>query len=136
MGANTRLFFPHPTGRSQSATSSCIPHGSYFVLLVLLLVPAPLRTILLLLFLASSTLGIPAISTLLVLAVAGGEECGDTWLGTHHAGGALSSPTLSFSHRALAGGIRLPWCRKDPAGGSPGRAPVQAHLHPGEVGDG
>ncbi|KAM4794567.1 protein brambleberry-like [Cyanocitta cristata] len=63
---------PDPDGQSRSATSSCIPQSSYFVLLVLLLVPAPLRTILLvLLFLASSTLGIPAISTLLVLAVPG-----------------------------------------------------------------
>ncbi|XP_041892474.1 uncharacterized protein LOC121668626 [Corvus kubaryi] len=125
---------PDPDGQSQSATSSCIPQSSYFVLLVLLLVPAPLRTILLfLLFLASSTLGIPAISTLLVLAVAGGEKCGDIRLGTHNAGGALSSPSLLFSHRALAGGIRLPWCQKDPAGGSPGRAPVPAHLHPGEI---
>lgn len=50
--------------------------------------------------------------------------------------GALSSPTLSFSHRALAAGIQLPWCRKDPANGSPGKGSVPAHLHPGEVGDG
>ncbi|CAN8183637.1 unnamed protein product [Coccothraustes coccothraustes] len=62
---------PDLDGQSQSVTSSCIPHGSYFVLLVLLLVPASFRAILLLLFLASSTLGIPAISTLLVLAAAG-----------------------------------------------------------------
>ncbi|XP_037985922.1 protein brambleberry-like [Motacilla alba alba] len=62
---------PDLDGQSQSVTSSCIPHGSYFPLLVLPLVPASFRAILLLLFLASSALGIPAISTLLVLAAAG-----------------------------------------------------------------
>lgn len=74
----------HPTGQSQSATSSSIPHSSYFMLLILLLVPASFWAILLLLFLASSILGTSAISTLLVLAVAGGDECGATSLGTHH----------------------------------------------------
>lgn len=127
----------HPAGHSQSATSSCIPHGSFFMLLFLPLVPASFRAILLLLFLASSTLSIPGISTLLVLAVAGGDKCGNTWMGIHHpGGGALSSPTLLFSHRVLAGGICVPCCWKDPASGSPGRAPVPAHLHPREVGDG
>ncbi|XP_056341446.1 protein brambleberry-like [Oenanthe melanoleuca] len=62
---------PDLAGQSQSATSSCIPHSSYFMLLVLPLVPASLQAVLLLLFLASSALGIPATSTLLVLAVAG-----------------------------------------------------------------
>ncbi|TRZ13046.1 hypothetical protein HGM15179_014077 [Zosterops borbonicus] len=62
---------PDLDGHSQSATSSCIPHGSFFMLLFLPLVPASFRAILLLLFLASSTLSIPGISTLLVLAVAG-----------------------------------------------------------------
>ncbi|XP_030827523.1 uncharacterized protein LOC115917540 [Camarhynchus parvulus] len=62
---------PDLDGQSQSVTSSCIPHSSYFVLLVLPLVPASFQAIFLLLFLASSTLGIPAISTLLVLAAAG-----------------------------------------------------------------
>ncbi|XP_039921017.1 uncharacterized protein LOC120753128 [Hirundo rustica] len=62
---------PDLDGQSRSATSLCVPHGSYFLLLFLPLVPASLRAILLLLFLASSALGIPATSTLLVLAVAG-----------------------------------------------------------------
>ncbi|XP_053834250.1 uncharacterized protein LOC128807715 isoform X2 [Vidua macroura] len=62
---------PDLGGQSQSATSSCVPYGSYFTLLVLPLVPASFRAIFLLLFLASSALGIPAISTFLVLAVAG-----------------------------------------------------------------
>ncbi|KAM6102870.1 uncharacterized protein LJ206_010436 [Theristicus caerulescens] len=60
-----------PGGQSPSAISTCILHGSYFVLLVTLLVPVPPRAILLLLFLASSALGIPALSTLLALAAAG-----------------------------------------------------------------
>nr|XP_041570037.1 uncharacterized protein LOC115493583 isoform X2 [Taeniopygia guttata] len=59
---------PDLDGKSQSATSSCMP---YLTLLVLPLVPASFRVILLLLFLASSALGIPAISTFLVLAAAG-----------------------------------------------------------------
>lgn len=79
----------HPAGHSQSATSSCIPHGSFFMLLFLPLVPASFRAILLLLFLASSTLSIPGIFTLLVLAVAGGDKCGNTWMGIHHPGGEL-----------------------------------------------
>ncbi|XP_051467378.1 protein brambleberry-like [Apus apus] len=63
-----------PTGRSPSAISTCVLHG--FVLLVGLLVLKPPHAILLfLLFLVSSTLGellgIPALSALLVLAVAG-----------------------------------------------------------------
>ncbi|XP_039570418.1 uncharacterized protein LOC120504710 [Passer montanus] len=62
---------PAPDGQSQSVTSSCIPHGSYLALLVLPLVPPPFRPILLLLFLASRALGVPATSTLLVLAAAG-----------------------------------------------------------------
>ncbi|KAL9869897.1 protein brambleberry-like isoform 3-T3 [Geothlypis trichas] len=62
---------PDLDGQSQSVTSSCIPHSSYFVLLALPLVPASFQAIFLLLFFASSTLGIPAISTLLVLAAAG-----------------------------------------------------------------
>ncbi|XP_053800351.1 uncharacterized protein LOC128789002 isoform X1 [Vidua chalybeata] len=62
---------PDLGGQSQSATSSCVPYGSYFTLLVLPLVPASFRAIFLLLFLASSALGIPAISTFLVLAAAG-----------------------------------------------------------------
>uniref|UniRef100_A0A8C3QZC1 Uncharacterized protein n=1 Tax=Cyanoderma ruficeps TaxID=181631 RepID=A0A8C3QZC1_9PASS len=62
---------PDLDGQSQSATSSCIPHGSYFMLLFLPLVPASFQAILLLLFFASSAVGIPAVSTLLVLAVAG-----------------------------------------------------------------
>ncbi|KAF4802817.1 hypothetical protein TURU_021670 [Turdus rufiventris] len=62
---------PDLDGQSQSATSSSIPHSSYFMLLILLLVPASFQAILLLLFLASSILGTSAISTLLVLAVAG-----------------------------------------------------------------
>ncbi|XP_018771829.1 uncharacterized protein LOC108962334 [Serinus canaria] len=62
---------PDLDGQSQSVITSCIPHSLYLVLLFLPLVPASFRAILLLLFLASSTLGIPAISTLLVLAAAG-----------------------------------------------------------------
>ncbi|XP_066193186.1 protein brambleberry-like [Sylvia atricapilla] len=62
---------PDLDGQSQSATSFFIPHSSYFMLPFLPLVPASFQAIFLLLFLASSTLGIPAISTLLVLAVAG-----------------------------------------------------------------
>ncbi|XP_072707883.1 protein brambleberry-like isoform X2 [Ciconia boyciana] len=64
-----------PAGRSPSAISTGILHSSCFVLVVVLLVPTPPRAILLLLFLASSTLGellgIPALSTLLALAMAG-----------------------------------------------------------------
>ncbi|KAM9235916.1 protein brambleberry-like [Leptosomus discolor] len=64
-----------PAGRTPSAISTFILHGSYLVLLVALLVPTPPRAILLLLFLASSALsellGIPALSALLALAVAG-----------------------------------------------------------------
>ncbi|KAK4826823.1 hypothetical protein QYF61_011631 [Mycteria americana] len=64
-----------PAGQSPSAISTGILHSSYFVLLVVLLVPTPPRAILLLLFLASSALGellgIPALSALLALAVAG-----------------------------------------------------------------
>ncbi|KAM7072196.1 uncharacterized protein M8220_013168 isoform 2-T3 [Acridotheres tristis] len=62
---------PDLDGQSQSAAFSCIPHSSYFMLLVLPLVPASFQAILLLLFLISSTLSISAISILLVLAVAG-----------------------------------------------------------------
>ncbi|XP_071278085.1 protein brambleberry-like [Agelaius tricolor] len=62
---------PDLGGQSQSVTSSCIPHSSYFTLLALPLVPASFQAIFLLLFLASSALGIPAISILLVLAAAG-----------------------------------------------------------------
>ncbi|XP_064562860.1 uncharacterized protein LOC135444714 isoform X1 [Zonotrichia leucophrys gambelii] len=62
---------PDLDGQSQSVISSCIPHSSYFTLLVLPLVPASFQATFLLLFLASSALGIPAISTLLVLAAAG-----------------------------------------------------------------
>ncbi|XP_027766316.1 protein brambleberry-like [Empidonax traillii] len=58
-------------GQSPGATSTLVPHGSFSALLVLLLVPAPLRVILLLLFLVSSALGMPELSALLVLAVAG-----------------------------------------------------------------
>ncbi|XP_017695420.1 PREDICTED: uncharacterized protein LOC108510262 isoform X2 [Lepidothrix coronata] len=63
---------PNPDGQSPSATSTFIPPGSYSALLVLLLVLALLWVILLLLlFLASRALGIPELSALLVLAVAG-----------------------------------------------------------------
>ncbi|XP_040979104.1 protein brambleberry-like isoform X2 [Aquila chrysaetos chrysaetos] len=79
----------NPAGWSPSAISTCILHGSYFVLLVALLVPMLPRAILLLFFLASSALsellGIPALSALLALAVAA------QWLvaaGRHGAGGA------------------------------------------------
>ncbi|XP_027564583.1 uncharacterized protein LOC113981404, partial [Neopelma chrysocephalum] len=61
---------PNPDGQSPSATSTFIPPGSYSALLVLLLVLA-LLWVILLLFLASSALGIPELSALLVLAVAG-----------------------------------------------------------------
>ncbi|XP_069709251.1 protein brambleberry-like [Phaenicophaeus curvirostris] len=64
-----------PTGQSPNVISTCILHGSYFVLLVSLLVPMLPRAILLLLFLASSVLaellGISALFALLVLALAG-----------------------------------------------------------------
>ncbi|XP_074880205.1 protein brambleberry-like [Buteo buteo] len=64
-----------PAGWSPSAISTCILHGSYFVLLAALLVPMLPRPILLLFFLASSALGellgVPALSALLALAVAG-----------------------------------------------------------------
>ncbi|XP_050771717.1 protein brambleberry-like isoform X2 [Gymnogyps californianus] len=90
-----------PAGRSPGAISTCILHGSFFVLLVALLVPTPPRAILLLLFLASSTLsellGIPALSTLLALAVAG------QWLvasARHGAGGSwLVPPREEPRHR-------------------------------------
>ncbi|XP_027764442.1 uncharacterized protein LOC114070988 [Empidonax traillii] len=62
---------PSPDGQSPGATSTLVPHGSFSALLVLLLVPAPLRVILLLLVLVSSALGMPELSALLVLAVAG-----------------------------------------------------------------
>ncbi|XP_032549331.1 uncharacterized protein LOC116789522 isoform X2 [Chiroxiphia lanceolata] len=62
---------PNPDGQSPSATSTFIPPGSYSALLVLLLVLALLWVILLLLFLASRALGIPELSALLVLTVAG-----------------------------------------------------------------
>ncbi|XP_053914934.1 protein brambleberry-like isoform X2 [Cuculus canorus] len=62
-------------GQRPSVISTCILHGSYFVLLVVLLVPTLPRAILLLLFLTSSILaellGISALLALLVLAVAG-----------------------------------------------------------------
>ncbi|OPJ86837.1 hypothetical protein AV530_008869 [Patagioenas fasciata monilis] len=72
-----------PAGRSPSFTSRIL-HGSCFMLLVTLLVPTSPRVTFLLLFLASSALSdllsIPALSALLVLAVAG------QWLVTvtHH----------------------------------------------------
>lgn len=76
-GCQQRALAPCPTGQSPSAISTCILHGSYLVLLVALLVPTPPRAILLLL--AFSVLGeflnIPALSTLLALAVAGGDRC-------------------------------------------------------------
>ncbi|XP_075271542.1 protein brambleberry-like [Opisthocomus hoazin] len=57
-------------GSSPGAISTL--HGSYFILLSAFLVPTwPRAAILLLLFLASSTLGIPALSALLALAMAG-----------------------------------------------------------------
>ncbi|XP_064495090.1 protein brambleberry-like isoform X2 [Pseudopipra pipra] len=64
---------PNPDGQSPSATSTFIPPGSYSALLVLLLVLALLWLILLLLllFLAASAFGIPELSALLALAVAG-----------------------------------------------------------------
>ncbi|XP_009880575.1 PREDICTED: protein brambleberry-like [Charadrius vociferus] len=63
----------HPAGQSPSAISTFILHGSYFALLVALLVPMPPRAILLLLAFGvlGELLGIPALSTLLVLAMAG-----------------------------------------------------------------
>ncbi|XP_077637677.1 uncharacterized protein LOC144245944 [Lonchura striata] len=67
-GCHHQDLLPHPTGQSQSSTSSCVP---YLTLLVLPLVPASFQAIFLLLFLASSALGISAISTFLVLASAG-----------------------------------------------------------------
>ncbi|XP_074942083.1 protein brambleberry-like isoform X3 [Phalacrocorax aristotelis] len=86
-----------PAGQSQSATSTRILHGSYFVLLVTLLLPMPPRAILLLLLFLGELLGIPALSTLLVLAVAG------QWLvvATHRgAGGAwLMLPWEQPHHR-------------------------------------
>ncbi|XP_074434118.1 protein brambleberry-like isoform X3 [Larus michahellis] len=62
-----------PAGQSPSAISTCILHGSYLLLLVALLVPMPPRAILLLLAFSilGELLGIPALSTLLALAVAG-----------------------------------------------------------------
>ncbi|XP_014820748.1 PREDICTED: protein brambleberry-like isoform X2 [Calidris pugnax] len=62
-----------PAGQSPSAISTCILHGSYLVLLVALLVPTPPRAILLLLTFSvlGEFLNIPALSTLLALAVAG-----------------------------------------------------------------
>jgi len=96
MGAGGRLgaggcghqdLGPCPAGSSPGAISTL--HGSCFILLSAFLVPTwPRAAILLLLFLASSTLGIPALSALLALAMAGGDGCGGTWLGTHRPGGA------------------------------------------------
>ncbi|KAM6375935.1 uncharacterized protein FN964_001855 [Alca torda] len=59
--------------QSPSAISTCVLHGSYLVLLVALLVLMPPRAMLLLLAFSilGEFLGIPALSTLLALAVAG-----------------------------------------------------------------
>ncbi|XP_054674417.1 protein brambleberry-like isoform X2 [Grus americana] len=63
------------SGRSPSAISTCILYGSYVLLLVMLLVPTPPRTIVILLFLACSALSellsIPALFALLAFAMAG-----------------------------------------------------------------
>lgn len=81
-GCQRQALAPCPAGWSPSAISTCILHGSYFVLLAALLVPMLPRPILLLFFLASSALGellgVPALSALLALAVAGGDGSGGT----------------------------------------------------------
>lgn len=92
-GCQRQALAPCPAGWSPSAISTCILHGSYFVLLVALLVPMLPRAILLLFFLASSTLGellgIPALSAFLALAVAGGDGSGGTPEWAHAALGVL-----------------------------------------------
>ncbi|XP_074434115.1 protein brambleberry-like isoform X1 [Larus michahellis] len=72
-GCHHWALSPCPAGQSPSAISTCILHGSYLLLLVALLVPMPPRAILLLLAFSilGELLGIPALSTLLALAVAG-----------------------------------------------------------------
>uniref|UniRef100_A0A8D2N7G1 Uncharacterized protein n=1 Tax=Zonotrichia albicollis TaxID=44394 RepID=A0A8D2N7G1_ZONAL len=100
---------PDLDGQSQSVISSCIPHSSYFTLLVLPLVPASFQATFLLLFLASSALGIPAISTLLVLAAAGGDKCGDSGWGHSTLGEGLcplSTSCFPTGHWLLASGCR------------------------------
>lgn len=118
----------HPTGQSQSATSSSIPHSSYFMLLILLLVPASFWAILLLLFLASSILGTSAISTLLVLAVAGGMSVGPPgWGHTTLCGGSVLFHPLVFPQgigwwhppAAVPEGSGQWFPRKSPGTGSP-----------------
>ncbi|KAM6087860.1 protein brambleberry-like isoform 2-T2 [Chlamydotis macqueenii] len=87
----------YPTGQNPSAVSTCIQHGSYFVLLVALLVATPPRAILLPLFLASSVLGkllgIPALSALLAVAVAG------HWLVVATRRNALEARSVFHRHR-------------------------------------
>lgn len=79
---------PNPSGLSPGAVPTCVLHGSYFLLLALLLaflqVPAPPRALLLLLVLSSALgelrgaepIGFPALTALLSLAVAGGMGFG------------------------------------------------------------
>lgn len=137
-GWQHRVLAPCPTGRSPSAISTCTLHGSYFVLLVMLLVPTPPRAIL---FLASSALsellGIPAVSTLLALAVAGEDGCGGTWLGTHHPGGAVG---VGWGCSALSHPLDSPqgsgWWRPptavlgEPGWCFPGKSPVTGSPPP------
>ncbi|KQK80681.1 protein brambleberry-like protein [Amazona aestiva] len=79
----------NPHGQSSSVISTCILYVSYFMLLVALLVPTLPRVTILLLFLISSTLSgvlsIPALSSLLALALAG------QWLVAVYCGGAVQA---------------------------------------------
>lgn len=88
-GCQCRPLTPRPTGWSPTTISTCVLHGSYFVLLVTLLVPTPLSSS------SSSPLAplvssfsILALSALLAIAVAGGDRGEGTWLGTQCPGGA------------------------------------------------
>lgn len=132
-GCQHQALAPHSAGWTPSAISTCILHGSCFVLLVVLLVATPSRAILLLLFLASSALGIPVLSTFLAFAVAGGE--GPGWKlstpGFYGLGVLGPLPPSCFPHRAVGVDGHLPQCW-----GSQDKALSLAHLHPNQVGDG
>ncbi|XP_071594662.1 protein brambleberry-like isoform X4 [Heliangelus exortis] len=124
-----------PSGSSPSAISTCILQG--FGVLVGLLVPTPPRAVLLLLLLlllAFSTLGdllgIQALTTSLLLSMAGGEWVqGGPW-GCYKGGlrVLLPSPTLWPSCRTVSGDCHPSWCSESLA--SVSLSPT--HLHPGE----
>lgn len=110
MGAGARMgasgyqhqaLAPCPAGQSSSVISTCILYGSYFMLLVSLLVPTLPRVTILLLFLISSALSgvlsIPELSSLLALALTGGDGCWEGMAGDTSIWGCsvLSHPLCS-----------------------------------------